>query len=81
MPGNCLCGAIWLWIDDGCRGKIIMKTRWRNGCIPHFFYKDRVDNIWHFRFERDILPHPFSHLFFVGRFDLYKRGKNKLNAH
>lgn len=63
LPGNCLCGAVLLWLVKG--GRIFVVCR--EG-FPHFLLKTRNGEVWHFKLTFDILPWPFAPLLFIGRF-------------
>lgn len=61
LPGNCLCGAVLLWLRFGGRIK-----RMRKG---HYFVRTPRDGSWHFTVKRDLLPDRLAWIVFLGRFE------------
>lgn len=65
--GNCLLGLLYIMVAHRFRGHIIV--RWSRHCwAPHLLYKT-AKGLSHFRTVRDLLPWPFSPLWFEGRIE------------
>ena len=67
MPyGNCLIGLLVIIARLHRKGQIIVLRN--NDCwVPHLMYL--VDETYyHYKLERDVMPHPLCYLVFKGRF-------------
>lgn len=66
LPGNCILGALVLWLRHG--GMIELHPS-RPTWITHCVVRCQDGRRRHFRLERDILPLPIGYFLFLGRFE------------
>jgi hypothetical protein len=65
LPGNCLVGAILLWLWFG--GRIVLVRR------RHFIVRTPRHGTWHFAVVWDIFPPPLHYILFFGRFEEFNQ--------
>lgn len=65
MPGNCLCGALWLRARHG--GKL-RGLRVKSQMCRHWICVLENGEAWHFKRKINLLPWPMCDLFFWGEF-------------
>jgi len=65
--GNCFINGLYLYCMLGFNGKLTVRTR-DNSWVPHLLIIQN-DCLWHFKQTHNILPPPFSCLFFRGVYE------------
>jgi hypothetical protein len=77
--GNCLLGSIAIILNRKKRKKKSkLITRFRpDSYVPHFMVKSD-DKLYHYKFNKNILPWPFCYLIFHGSFQVVEAEKEIL---